>query len=285
MADSSPKTVHIAIAVPETPVSSGFATLMSPAPAAASSSATRPLLAVKKLGCFTIPSKKDHRSRTGLVQCVVRRQVGQGRFGFASSKLVLFLQNRDGTETAVLTAVKAGGGTGRKFVISDHLGGELGTLASYTKVGQSFVYSLFSEQGQVACVVYQIPSLISVVLDGPPRRAQIAIAKPKVDKTGMFEAKVKAAIKKTRTLEALADLGFANVFQTKSPYSKGGGRWGLNFHGRGREASSKNMQLEDDAGNVMVQVAKWDTNTYNVDFRAPFNMYQAFGFAIAQLDL
>jgi hypothetical protein len=213
--------------------------------------------------------------------------MGQGRFGLAAPKLVFALQGRDGAETPFLKAEKVG--AGRKFVIYDvsEKGSKVfGTLTNSTKLGTSLIYNLNQHEEQVACISYQVPSILTAVLEGRPRHAQIAVATAHVDKKmGLFEAKIKNSINKTSSLEGVADLNFAHVFENTSPYSKGGGRWGLNFKGRGRQASPKNMQMENNQGEIMLQIAKWDKNVYNVDFRAPFNMFQAFGFALAQIEL
>jgi hypothetical protein len=249
-----------------------------------------PTPTTKTLDClpfFALPQKKDYRHSTGLVHCIVRREVGKGRFGFASNTITFALQKRDGTEIVILVATKQAGA----YTISDQIGKQLGVLSIILskKSVKSLVYSLYQETEQVAVILYHLPSIISVVLDGPPRRAQIAISASQVQvqqKSGNLEAKSKISIHKTRSLQDVDDeQHFLHVLETKDPYSKGGGRWGLNFHGRGRLASSKNMQLENKHESVIFQIAKWDKHTYNVDFRAPLNMFQAFGFALAQIDL
>jgi hypothetical protein len=274
------KTLRFEIAEPETPVSDA---------AARAAASPVPLLASKTFdSLFAAPNKKDYRSRTGLVHCVVRREAGNGRFGFASNKLTFAVQKRDGTEIMVLVATKQA--SGNKYTIRDlssKLGKELGVL-SPGKFMQSLVYSLYQEDEQVATILYQVPSVINVVLDGPPRRAQIAISASQAhvhQKSGILEAKSKISINKTRSLQGLGDQPFLHVFENKEPYDKGGGRWGLDFHGRGRLASSKNMQMENSQGETIFQIVKWDKNVYNVDFRTPFNMFQAFGFALAQINL
>jgi hypothetical protein len=271
------KKVNFEIAEPETPVSNATA-------AAARSPA--PLLATKTLDCFAVPTKKDYRHSTGRVHCVVRREAGKGRFGFAYNRITFALQKRDGTEIVLLVATKQNGA----YTISDlssKIGKQLGVLSMH-KSKQSIkalVYSLYQDTEQVAAILYHVPSIISVVLDGPPRRAQIAISASQA-KSGILEAKSKTSIHKTRSLQGIDDgQPFLHVFESKDPYSKGGGRWGLNFHGRGRLASSKNTQMENKHETVVFQIAKWDKHAYNVDFRAPFNMFQAFGFALAQIDL
>jgi hypothetical protein len=277
------KKASFGIAEPETPVSNA---------AAAAGRSPAPLLATTTLDCFATPQKKDYRHSTGLVHCVVRREAGKGRFGFATNRITFSLQKRDGTEIVILVATKQAG----NYTISDlsnKIDKELGGLLLLKKSFKSLVYSLYQENEQVAVILYDVPSIISVVLDGPPRRAQIAISSSQahVQQTlGILEAKSKFSILKTRSLQGVDDdQPFLHVFENKDPYSKGKGRWGLNFHGRGRLASSKNMQMEHknqaDSETVVFQIAKWDKHAYNVDFRAPFNMFQAFGFALAQIDL
>jgi hypothetical protein len=282
----SSKKASFGIAEPETPASNATAeAARSPAP----------LLATKTLDCFAVPTKKDYRHSTGLVHCVVRREAGKGRFGFASNRIIFSLQKRDGTEIVLLVATKQAG----QYTISDlssKIGKQLGVLSMVMvskKSIKSLVYSLYQDTEQVASILYHVPSILSVVLDGPPRRAQIAISTSQAhvhQQSSILEAKSKFNIHKSQSLKGIDDgQPLLHVFDTKDPYSKGGGRWGLNFHGRGRLASSKNMQMEnkqaDSSETVVFQIAKWDKHAYNVDFRAPFNMFQAFGFALAQIDL
>ncbi|KAG7349825.1 Tub family protein [Nitzschia inconspicua] len=76
-----------------------------------------------------------------------------------------------------------------------------------------------------------------------------------------------------------------NVVKTKEPHGSDEGHRSLDFKGRGREASIKNMQLEDEYGNVVLQMVKWDKDVFHVDFSPPFDAFHAFGFALAQFDM
>ena len=72
---------------------------------------------------------------------------------------------------------------------------------------------------------------------------------------------------------------------TKEPYTKEGGERALDFHGRGREGSRKNMQLQDKDGKVVCQMVKWGKDQFHVDYSYPFDAFHAFGFALAQFDM
>ena len=79
---------------------------------------------------------------------------------------------------------------------------------------------------------------------------------------------------------------YLNIFYTAQPILKAGHKVpSLNMKGRGAVTSNKNMQLINGDGVVCLQVAKCDSDTYHVDFCAPFNPFQAFAFAIAQIVL
>ena len=87
-------------------------------------------------------------------------------------------------------------------------------------------------------------------------------------------------------LKVFCDSNYLSIFSSARPtLGKGMEVPSLNMNGRGTVTSNKNMQLVSTDGLVYVQVAKCDTNTYHVDFRAPFNPLQAFAFGIAQIVL
>jgi hypothetical protein len=87
----------------------------------------------------------------------------------------------------------------------------------------------------IAYIRYEVPSVIQVLTESPPRRAFIEVP------------------------------GRGSV-ETKEPCSKDGGVKSLNFRGRGREASRKNMQLHNRDGRVVLQFVKWGTNLFHLDF-------------------
>ena len=75
----------------------------------------------------------------------------------------------------------------------------------------------------------------------------------------------------------------AAVLKSKAPHSKGSRTFGLRFRrGRGKCASKKNCILQDEKKRTVLQLAKVDPHTFHLDYKAPLNAYQAFGFALAQ---
>lgn len=75
-------------------------------------------------------------------------------------------------------------------------------------------------------------------------------------------------------------------FESKKPLLVGGDLR-LNFKGRVGIASVKNFQLTfvDEPDNVVVQFGKIDDDRFNLDFKAPFNAFQAFSLVLSQFIL
>lgn len=116
----------------------------------------------------------------------------------------------------------------------------IGSLVKSPSSRSTVCYSLTigSQEAIVGSIRYEVPSVMEA-LSAPPRRAQVQVG--------------------TNNKNILVE--------TKAPYSKGGGQFGLNFHCRGREPSRKNMQLQDSDGNVILQMVKWDKDRFHVDFK------------------
>jgi tubby-related protein 1 len=76
------------------------------------------------------------------------------------------------------------------------------------------------------------------------------------------------------------------LFETKEP-SFISGNFRLNFRGRVSIPSVKNFQLvpENDVDNIICQFGKIDDDRFHLDFKAPFNAFQAFALALSQFNL
>jgi tubby-related protein 1 len=63
------------------------------------------------------------------------------------------------------------------------------------------------------------------------------------------------------------------------------GQYRLNFSGRVLIPSVKNMQLENDQGEILLQFGKVDDQRFHLDYKAPFTAVSAFAAALCQFDL
>jgi hypothetical protein len=77
-----------------------------------------------------------------------------------------------------------------------------------------------------------------------------------------------------------------HLFETKEPVFING-NFRLNFNGRVSIPSVKNFQLvsDDDIDDIVCQFGKIDDDKYHLDFKAPFNAFQAFSLALSQFNL
>ena len=160
----------------------------------------------------------------------------------------------------IFAGVKQGN---NKYMLHKMNGEILGFLEKTPRNGETVGYALYQEKRgknqseshmEALTIRYDIPSIAQTIVEAQPRRATISVSGKE-------------------------------TLRTKEPYMKEKGRRGLDFHGRGRIASRKNMQLEDQDGRVALQMAKWDKNQFHLDFAYPFDSFDAFGFALAQFDL
>ena len=173
-----------------------------------------------------------------------------------------------------------------------------------------------SDDALMAAIVYTVPSVATFLSSPPPRRAQMAIFHMNDDSRESsksdpepLEAILRDTIKKHGSLDALQGsvlVPGVTVLSSLEPYVKSNGQVGLNFRGRGRESSPKNMQLVTattsggaDSNNnkttVHAQMVKWEMDQYHLDYycgavpscsdKGAMNALTTFAFGIAQLDL
>jgi hypothetical protein len=163
---------------------------------------------------------------------------------------------------------------------------EVGRVMLQFKTMKYISYAVFRGDLQVASIVYHVPTIRNFLSLDPPRTAQVAIPDSTEKTPTWLAVACKDSILQKGSLKAAAaEYPGLVLLQNAVPYKKQDGSLGLNFYGRGQQASCRNMQLIDTNETVVCQVAKWDTCVHNVDFASPFSSFLAFAFALAQLDL
>lgn len=254
-------------------------------------------------------------------------------------------------EQLILTAVKTSGHSYSIYSIStstddsNGLGMEIGSLARVQMNMYSISYVLKNSSNvSMAYIVYHVPSPIKVIRDKPSRFAELAIHHPPTSKfetndrhyndksneetkaimtpsSSYFDRVCQYSISHHRNLSGVAAIAeydpSIRVLTSQSPVISSSGRATLNFRGRGKYASPKNMQLiftptmspqsavaqktvtavSRDPGTstlassigrvkIYMQMCKWDTDTYHIDFDVPTVTHlHAFAFGLAQIDL
>jgi hypothetical protein len=84
---------------------------------------------------------------------------------------------------------------------------------------------------------------------------------------GLADA-VAASIQETGFLDRVADPASGLVtFSHKEPYKNNEGGYALNFFGRCQLAHPVNTQMEDDNGQVVMQLCQWEDDKFSLDFR------------------
>jgi hypothetical protein len=256
------------------------------------------------LPVLAVPTEALHSKDSNLFQCSVLVQ---------KNKFVMYYQQPDGSETAVLRADKQK--TIRilpKYHIFDISNCEGGAVVPLEKATNTSVYlgkvrrekdrrshsfSLHSERESMHVsarktmhVLYDLPTVLASALPfgkEPPRRVQLALYHEASDSSergnGLADA-VAASIQETGFLDRVADPASGLLtFSHKEPYKTKNGDFALNFYGRCQLPHPANIQMEDGNGQVVIQVCQRDDDKFSLDFRAPLNAFQAFGFAVAQL--
>ncbi len=304
-----------------------------------------------------IPSIEYQRHcATGLVHCVLKRtKTAPSLLHRPDSPMYHFYIETSTTsgeevvEQLILTAVKTSGHSYSIYSIStstdDSNGMKIGSLARVQMNMYSISY-VFKNASNVsmAYIVYHVPSPIKVIRDKPSRFAELAIHHPPTPKfvtndqqyddksnevikaittpsSSYFDRVCQYSISHHRNLSGVAAIAdydpSIHVLTSQSPAISSSGRATLNFRGRGKYASPKNMQLispttmspqpaaaqkavtavtrgpgastfASSVGCVKIymQMCKWDTDTYHVDFDVPTVTHlHAFAFGLAQIDL
>lgn len=145
-------------------------------------------------------------------------------------------------------------------------------------VGCYTLYNSSREKQQVAAFVYDIPALMSQVTEGqPPRKMQAVISSS--EKGGLASRDTANAGNgaQNRLVEHLHNGTWKHhklvALQTRAP-SFSEGQYRLNFSGRVLTPSVKNMQLENEQGEVLLQFGKVDEDTFHLDYKSPFTAFR-----------
>lgn len=234
------------------------------------------------LSVHSVPNDKHYFHYSNLFQCSVVVE---------KNKFTLYYEHPDGTQTPVLRADKQKTSlkTHPKYHIFDISQIEGGAVLPLEKVNTEYLgklrrekhlrihsFALHSEREgplsrKTMHILYQAPSMLSVLKKQSPRKAQVAIyheASDSGDLGNTLSDRVVASMKDAGFLDRVADpdSGLYTV-SSKEPYRKANGDYALNFYNRCLLSNTANMQLEDEEGRVVLQVAQVDDNKFSVDFR------------------
>ena len=155
-------------------------------------------------------------------------------------------------------------------------------------------YSLYQGRGekkvQVQSILFEVSPMMKALTKTTFRTCSVlAFSENKnlgacVDKS-QLEKSVNAIYKGKKSILSCQKLQDGiHVHGTKFPVlDTETGKYVLKFGSRGQEPSRRNTQIGN-KDQVTMQMAKWASDDYSVDFAAPYNAYQAFGFALAHLE-
>jgi hypothetical protein len=222
-------------------------------------------------------------------------------------------------------------------------GKKVGSLVRVQMNMYSISYVLKNEMNQsIAYIAYHVPSPLKVLRNPPSRFAELAVHDPnsKSDITddkyqicdvteklngnnasststsSYFDKICMYSISRHHNLCGVVSIQHDDpsmrVMQSMDPYiSSTTGRATLDFRGRGKFASPKNMQListsipttnfktstttvnqapptgiTTNTPHICMQMCKWEDDVYHIDFDAPFITHlHAFAFGLAQMDI
>lgn len=242
------------------------------------------------------------------VNCIARRE---GRY--RNSRIVFYLEGTDRYATRPLfVAQKRWGG---KFFIYDISEDSTLVNRSFKKKDAEYVGKIVRSQfikrnlhantlyqgtkdtkKQVASTAYDVLSLVFPAVDGCPDRGAYCIVCLEGEEDSDINPNkiippINDAIKfHHRNLQEIDFLyDGLRVFHSACRLVPGADTprepFLIRFRGRGSRESVKNLQIADPkTGEIVLQMAKWNDNEFTVDFKEPYNAYQAFGFALAQLE-
>jgi len=221
---------------------------------------------------FGLPTKSNYHSSTGFVHCCVTR-CGKNRYH-------LSIQTDD-AESVSIIANKVKSSRTSNYHLFDALRGGMNAKLSKKAghyigklrrdkdqpVGCYNLYNSSREKETVAAYVYDIPALTQQITEGqPPRKMQAVIPKEQSNKDNDHNGS-----SSNRLMEHLHNGTWKHhnleAVQTRAPkYHEG--QYRLNFSGRVLTPSVKNMQLENEKGECLLQFGKVDEeDTFHLDYK------------------
>lgn len=158
------------------------------------------------------------------------------------------------------------------------------------------LYSLYDTKENRDCLaafLFYSPSLLNQWSNGqPPRKMKTvvpSIVSAEVEGQGGV-GRMAVPGRLPSEWEAMVNMGdwgerprSIHVLESKEPFFDAG-QYRLNFSGRVTIPSVKNMQLEDDDGQVLLQFGRVNDHRFHLDYRYPFCGVQAFAAALTQFD-
>ena len=256
---------------------------------------------------------------TRLVHCVARREGGYRK----NSRVVFYLESgqQEGPPKPIFIAQKQKAGkfyifnvpsespeyVNHYFEKNSYLyAGKLArqSLSNGIFLSHSLFYGTKDKKKQVASVVYNTETLHNPVIDGFSDRVVYNILRS--EDTNVENKQechpIVAPSCPSASSESGKRYGDLHIVRSRSRSTTLNGAaiarepFVVRFRGRGALSSQKNLQMvapstKNAAGSdgndvVVFQMARWNKDEFTVDFQTPYyTPYQAFGIALAQLDI
>lgn len=226
--------------------------------------------------------QSHHYFASGFVHCSVTRSVLQSpirvtlafqKFGAVDDKIAMVAIKQGGNRTSnyhIFDTARVGGWSIRNSIDAVRLdkkaGNYIGKLRREKNDRSSYsLYDAKEDKEQIAAYHYSMPSFAKQWAEGqPPRKMQVAL--PCVDENGEIEPR--APYLKNRMIDNIKRKckTSLNVFSTKEP-TYDNGQFRLNFNGRVTTASVKNLQIENEEGEIFLQFGKVNEHKFHLDFK------------------
>lgn len=207
-----------------------------------------------------------------------------------SEKIPIMYAKKQGKAIRIWDAQKIPPGSFDLYELRENLSQKSGNYCGKLKKNAGKKYNSFSlycskeKKEQFGAFLFENTSLKEQFRDGiPPRKVKVAI--PTVSKCGEMERlPMYLRNKMVENVARKVSTGM-NVFTSRDPkYDRG--QYRLNFNGRVTVASVKNFQLVQESNDELIaQFGKNGDHRFHLDYKEPFNAFQAFALALSALEL